>query len=182
VTGAYPSPRRWTDDELEAAAVAATTDFVAERQAQGGAAYRAAYEEAIDVVRELFAASDDLRSLADGGALADNSAFVNAARYLDGPPVSQDDLETIVAVSAAADEAETTIAQHVAVVIVAGLDALRLPWLFEATPRAPTDVERDLAMRWTAGLWAVQRSATQRRGESSSVSVISNPGISARRQ
>jgi hypothetical protein len=151
---------------LEEAAVAATMDFVAERQAQGGAAYRAATADAIEVVSRLFLATDDLRSLADGEALATDPALVQAARYLDGPPISQDDLETIVDVSATSDETGFTTIQRVATVIVASLDAERFPWLFGPAPRAPTDVERDLAIRLTAGLLAVQRSATRRRGES----------------
>jgi hypothetical protein len=138
---------------------------VAERQAEGGAAYRVAFDEALEVVRALFAVTDDLQSLGDGEALTENAALVNAARYLDGPPVSQDDLETIVKVAAAAEEAEQTTGRRVATVITAGLDRERFPWLFEPTPRSPTDPERDLALRWTAGLWGVQRAATRRRGE-----------------
>lgn len=166
MTDAYPSPRRWTDDELEAAALAAITDFVTERQAQGGAVYREVFEDAERIVRELFSATDDLRTLIEGQPLPNPAAFVNAARYLDGPPVSESDLATIVEVSAAAEEAASTAAHRVTRVIVSGLDGHRFPWLFETPPRAPTEAERELGIRWTAGLWAVQRTATRRRGES----------------
>lgn len=165
MTRGDPTPRRWTDDELEAASLEATTRFVAERQAEGGAAYQAAFEEALEVVNVLFAATDDLHNLAAGDAIADDPTLLNGARYLDGPPVSQDDLETIVSVAVAADEGERTMAQHLGAVISAGLDRARFPWLFEDQPRSPTAAERELATRWTAGLWAVQRSATRRRGE-----------------
>lgn len=167
MTDAYPSPRRWTDEELQAAALAAITDFVAERQAQGGAAYREVFEDAERIVGDLFVATDDLRTLVEGEPLPNRAAFVNAARYLDGPPVSESDLATIVEASAAADETATAAAR-VAQVIVAGLDAERFPWLFEASRRGPSEAERQLGIRWTAGLWAVQRTATRRRGESAS--------------
>jgi len=162
---AYPSPRRWSDEELETAAVAATTDFVTERQAQGSAVYREVFDDAMTVVRRLFAVTDDLRALVNGDPLPDGRTFLDAARYLDGPPVSESDLRTIVEVSAAAEESAGTISGHIASVIVAGLDRERFPWLFRPTISAPTETERDMAVRWTAALWAVQRSATRRRGE-----------------
>lgn len=165
MTETDPTPRIWTAGELENAALAATTDFVTERQAEGGEAYRALFAEARTIVEQLFDATNDLSSMATGGAFVRNPAFIDAGRYLDGPPISADDLKTIIAVGGGAG-AHATVEQ-IAGVVMSGLDRERVPWLFDEPQRGPTATERDLAIRWTAGLWAVQRAATRRRGEAS---------------
>jgi hypothetical protein len=101
-------------------------------------------------------------------ALAETPSFIPTARYLAGPPVSADDLDTLAeARIAARRRLDLDLGRKAALVIEAALDAERLPWLFETPRRPPTATERDTAVRWTAGLHTVQRVQTGRRGESS---------------
>lgn len=58
------------------------------------------------------------------------------------------------------------LARKAARVIEAAIDPERFPWLFESRRRTPTATERRTAIRWTAGLQAVQEIQTGRRGES----------------
>jgi len=119
-------------------------------------------------VKELFAATDNLRSLAKGQAFGNSPRLVTPARYLGGPPISADDLD-IIADGRVANRRhlEARLAAAAASVIEAALDRRRFPWLFAAPPRKPSAAELKIALEWTAGLWAAQRVATKRRGESS---------------
>jgi hypothetical protein len=162
----FATPHRWTDAELDAARLAAIANFIAARMAEGTAAYQAAFAAASVSVARLFAATADLTTFGSGAALAADPALVDAARYVAGPPISADDLAVIADVSRTPTRVDARAAAQIAQVISLGLDAERFPWLFANPPRPPSAAERDVALRWTAGLLAVQRTATLRRGES----------------
>lgn len=90
------------------------------------------------------------------------------ARYLCGPPISADDLDTIAGVSFSdRKRLDPELAQAAATVIQQSPSRERFPWLFEEPPRDPTPVEREIAVRWTAGLKAAQEEQTGRRSKSS---------------
>lgn len=160
------APPRWDRAPLERCRQEAILEFVKERSAEGGQRYRNAFEAKLGAVRNLFDATDDLRTLEDGKALADHAEFIEPARYLGGPPVSADDLDTLIGERIAGRRRlSLDLARKAADVIQTILDRDRLPWLFESPVRSPTAAERDIAIRWTAGLIAAQSVQTARRNE-----------------
>jgi hypothetical protein len=92
--------------------------------------------------------------------------MLEGLRYLAGPPISLDDLKTLVDTSSLAP---AYLNQHPEVVdrlvqtIKAGLDRRRFPWVSEQ--RDPSSAERYAAVVASAALMATQRVATHRRTE-----------------
>ena len=164
----FESPPRWSDERLEAMRRQATADFVVSRLQEGSDRYRPTLARCREAVGRLFEATNNLRALPGGAALAADASLLTPARYLGGPPVSEDDLDTLAdAKVAKRRRLDRDLATTAATVIETALDQDRFPWLFESPPRDPTPLELDVAVQWTAGLWASQAVQTARRGESS---------------
>jgi len=162
------APPVWAEQALERRRIQAIADFITERTAEGSARYREAFGRNVAAVNELFRLTGDLAELGTGSALVSRPALTHVARYLGGPPVSADDLDTLAdARIATRRHLDRELATKAATVIEAALDVERFPWLFESPPRAPTPEERDTAVKWTAGLQTAQEIQTARRGESS---------------
>jgi hypothetical protein len=165
---ATPTPRKWTDAELEQARLAAIADFIAERAAEGSSTYERHLSTATAAVERLLDSTSDLRDLRHGGSsLLGHPDLLDAARYLDGPPISGDDLATVANTTRGRARLDRPASDRIAQVIVSGLDRARFPWLFDSAQRGPSAEERRTAILWTAGLWAAQKTATGRRNESS---------------
>jgi hypothetical protein len=158
----------WDDDELETRRRESIADFITERSEEGSARYREIFARNLRLVETLFDQTDDLREFSLGTALATNPGLIEAARYLGGPPVSADDLNTLAETSIAKRKRiDADLARKAAQVIGAFIDPERFAWLFETPIRSPTPGEREMAMRWTAGLQTVREIGTARRRESS---------------
>ncbi len=154
----WATPPRWNDAQLESDRHQATSEFVHERIEEGPAAYAAEFQRLKPAVERLFAASDKLRALND--AALDDSATLNAVRHLAAPPISADDLKTVLEVLVSEGDGLT---QEDALVEVAlsALDPMRVPWLSQS--RTPTEQEVKSAIDWTTGVWAAERVRTARR-------------------
>lgn len=164
----FNPPPLWDDAELEARRREAIADFITERSEEGSARYREIFARNLELVETLFDQTNDLREFSLGTALATNPGLVEAARYLGGPPVSADDLNTLAESSIAKRKRiDADLARKAAQVIGAFIDPERFGWLFESPTRSPTPGEREMAMRWTAGLQTVREIGTARRTESS---------------
>ncbi len=165
--GRYATPPRWNDGELDSARQEATADFVKERLEEGLHRYQPVLARCLEAVRELFEATSNLHGVHDGAAFSSRPALVTPARYLGGPPISADDLDLLAESSVAQRKRlDARLARVAASVIEAALDRDRFPWLFSAPPRDPTPEELEVAVKWTAGLWAAQAVQILRRGES----------------
>lgn len=134
-------------------------------------------------MHRLFLATEHLTQLTTE-LLDVRAGLREAARYLTAPPISDDDLKTLAGLgSTSGAEFQAEMVK----VILAGLDPLRFPWLFDDPPRAPTAAELESAERWTAGLIAAQRavtgrrSAASRRQEQSVEDVLLGPPLSLRK-
>ncbi|HEY7066511.1 MAG TPA: XamI family restriction endonuclease [Chloroflexota bacterium] len=160
--GPLPPPY-WPPDRLEDDRQRAVARFIEERSREGTLAYKAAFDTNEPIVRRLFELTNDLRDFT-GEVFRDRHDLIPAARFLGGPPVSDDDLKTLVG-GRLGRRFDADLARRVAEVLRAAWDPVRFPWLAEQ--RAPVDHERDAAIRWTAGIWAIERSRTGRRTESS---------------
>jgi hypothetical protein len=160
----FASPKRWTQAELEAARLAAIADFVEERSKEGIEPYRSACAESLGLIERLLAATDDLRELATGVALAAEPDLLRIARFLTSPPTSAADLNTLAGAKVAGrTHLDIDSAMRAAGVLRSVLDPERFPWTERGSFRPPTPEERRTAMRWTAGLSAVQTIHTARR-------------------
>jgi hypothetical protein len=157
-------PPHWSLDRLEEDRQRSVASFVEGRSREGTLSYKAAFDATEPVVRRLFELTDDLRNFT-GEVFRDRQELLPAARFLGGPPVSEDDLKTLVGGRLGRRRFDADLARRVAEVLRAAWDPVRFPWLDER--RAPARHERDAAIRWTAGIWAIERSRTGRRTESS---------------
>jgi len=164
----FVTPRVWTDEQLGADRRRSIENFIAEWSARGTEQYRRVLTENIRLAADLLEATDDLLRFSSGQALADVPSRTNIARYLSGPPISSDDLDTLADQSVAKRKRlPRDLAQKAASLIAAAIDRDRFQWLFDDPPRRPTVEERQAAIRWTAGLRAVQNVQTSNRSESS---------------
>jgi hypothetical protein len=165
VRARYVASPFWTPERISDDRDLALDDFVSERQRQGAPDYEKHLGGAMAEVATLFEATDDLVSLVSGTALSENPRLVAAARHLVGPPLSEADLDTLAHRSLAGRKRlAMSEASEIGSILAALLDRRRLPWLSRELP-IPTPAEREMAVRWTAGLLAVQRTATGRRNE-----------------
>jgi len=159
----HPAPY-WPEDRLRHDQELAVARFITDRGNEGTKQYEATFRAAEPLVRRLFRESDDLRAFS-GGVLERHPELVHASRYLGGPPVSADDLRTLAGGHVSAGRLRGEFARKVAGVVQAAWDPIRFPWLQDG--RAPRSHEREAAINWTAGLWAVEQLRTRRRSASS---------------
>jgi hypothetical protein len=162
------SPPHWTDDELNTDRLKSIRNFIEARQA----AVRPLYDQRLTAnMRQalaLFRATDNLLSLRDGSAFAKEPALTAIARYLAGPPVSEDDFDTLAGQKIAKRRTlPGDLAKAASELLEDVLDRRRVPWLYEIPPRQPTATERKVALAWTAALKTSQEVATTLRGKSS---------------
>ncbi len=156
--------RYWTEQELREASALSVEHFVANRLAEPTRKYEELLRDSVSEIEKLFDLSEDLTRL-DGAFFSQNPSLLNAARFLAGPPVSQDDLKTITGVKPPRSSVDEESGDKVAKVILQTIDKMRFPWVRKK--RRPTPEERSTAIRWTAGVWAVELIRTWRRGEAS---------------
>ena len=154
---------KWSESELNEHRQIAEDAFIEQRMGQGVQDYLEIYYEKESAIRDFFDRTDDLQTLS-GGLFVRNPELTTPARHVTAPPISQDDLDTIVGENItrrkniprdAADEGVWVISQLI--------DPERFPWLEDE--RRPTDEEREIAIKATAGIWAVKRTQTKRRND-----------------
>ena len=109
----------------------------------------------------LLESSSDLRELSGDVFINDPTSW-QPSRYVLGPPVSQEDLWTMVGGSKF-KHVPARLAEEVAEALRPVIDPVRFPWIYEG--RGPTDSEREIAVTSTTLMWAAQHLGTTRRGE-----------------
>jgi hypothetical protein len=158
-------PQVFTISELDAQAGIALGQFVQTRLAEGTGPYRRWFARNRPLVARLFAATNNLRGM-DAEALCAAPALIEAARYLAGPPLSEDDLDTLSRSSVSKrTQLDAEAAARAVQTLKAFLDPLRCPWLASGVGPSAADVRK--AIDWTASLWAVEKCRTSRRRQSS---------------
>lgn len=141
---------------------AAQANFVAERQEEDPRAFESVCEEVLQDVLDALRQTNDLLALT-GELFVGDSELFQILRNFCGPPISEEDLWTMVdhkfkRVPAGAEERTAETIRSV-------LDRVRFPWVYEGRP--PTREEREKAVQSTVILVASRTMATSRRGESS---------------
>jgi hypothetical protein len=157
-------PPVWSDDDLQRARLHSERLFTDHRRQEGPLAFQRVYNALRPRVESVFAASDDMRRI-DGAVFAQDPDAWHAARYVCGPPISQDDLWTLVG-GPKFKRVPPELADDTAEAIRIVIDPVRFPWV--VANRAPTQSEREAAILATSVLWAAQQLGTERRGEASS--------------
>ncbi len=170
-TGKLFDPPRWTEEELEIARKVAIEDFRRHRMEEPLEAYLDEFEERRNVFEDLLETTVDLTQLSDHAIdLLSDPKFLEAIRYLAGPPISLDDLKVVADVSTVSGQrlrGDPPLAKRLIETVMLGLDRARFPWIHET--RSPDEVERSAAVLASAALLAAQKVATSRRSESKTV-------------
>ncbi len=167
---AFPKPaREWTSAEIAEDCGKAKADFRARRRTGPLNDYLSEFptaeKAADDVVANL---SRILATPADQALLADivaNQAKFTALRYLVAPPISEDDLNTLLgsSLSATALRRSPELANELVNLLTLSLDPMRFPWI--ATGKLPTAPELGAAKLASAVAAAIARVQTKRRGD-----------------
>lgn len=160
------APPRWTDEELERDLQEATAFFRKQRMEEPLEAYLNAFDQYRGVVEDLLETTVDLSDLYKHAKdILTDGDLLSAFRYLSGPPISLDDLKTLVEgnISTATVKSDPKLVKRIVETILAGIDQRRFPWV--AQNREPTEAEREAAVLASAALMATQRLSTDRRNE-----------------
>lgn len=161
-------PPRWSAEQLAANSERATTIFRDERLEEPLEAYLDAFERCQGDVEELFETTVDLTDFDSASVeFLTKPRLQNAFRFLAGPFISEDDLETVAEVpslSAKALRADEASVERIVRTVRTVLDRRRFPWISEE--REPQEAEKQAAILATAALMATQAVGTERRGKS----------------
>jgi hypothetical protein len=155
----------WTAEELEADLIRSRNIFRRERLEEPLEEYLEAFEEVQTAMENLLEATVDLTMLDDEALeIVSDPDLLEGFRYLAGPPISLDDLKTLVDADSLAPanlRRDPGLVERLVQTIRAGLDRRRFPWISEN--RDATANEREAAILASAALIASQRVATSRR-------------------
>ncbi len=158
-------PKRWTPEELEADRLDAIEIFRRERREEPLELYVDALDSALRTAQEVLEATADLTRVRDQALwILTDPARLDFFRYLAGPPISIDDLKTLVDSNSVAPtrlRRDPELVEEVIGAVMDSLDPRRFPWVVER--RQPTEAERGAAALATAALIAMQRAGTGRR-------------------
>lgn len=164
-------PPEWTVPEFEAEAAIARANFRSERLQEP----LAIWQNTFKVYRGKFARLFDEYNAAEPGKITPHKLvdiFKNqlgeALRYMAGPPISEDDLETLAYTSLTPNTLKDNpeAARRVLDTIIQTIDPWRFPWIAENRPPRPD--EKAAAILASAVLATSQRVATKRRNEGKS--------------
>ncbi|MFY9487492.1 MAG: XamI family restriction endonuclease [Solirubrobacterales bacterium] len=160
-------PPRWTDEQLAADSQASIRLFIEARSSESVDGYSTIFEDKLGVVEELFEQTRDLELLSEQAVeVLSKPSFLEAVRYLAGPPISSDDLKVVANVgslSAKRIKQHPEIAKTLVETVFLGLDRGRFPWLGEN--REVGEEERKAAALATAALLATRRVEANRRSK-----------------
>lgn len=163
-------PPKWTAEQFETDRLVAIAIFREKRMQEPLEEYLDVFELTRGATETLLEMTVDLSQLeANAVDVLSDQALLEAVRYLPGPPISEDDLKTLV------DDAESEerpslapsrlranhdLAKRIVQTVLLGLDRNRFPWVGE--DREPTENERAAAALATAALIAYRRVMTSR--------------------
>lgn len=163
VVSKFMEPPRWSEEQLKADRVVALSRFTELRRDEGLRMFSSTYEELRPAVERALDVSSDLRNV-NGDIFRDDPQIWEVFRYICGPPISQEDLWTLVE-GPKFKRVPPLFADATAKAIRDVIDPVRFPWV--AAGRAPSPEERSAAILATTVLWSAQTLGTSRRGAAS---------------
>jgi XamI restriction endonuclease len=153
-----------TADQLRSSRDQAEALFKEQRREEGPRAFEAVCADVELTVRAALTATDDLMALT-GNVFRTDPALFQPLRSFCGPPISEEDLWTLVG-GPKFKRVPDDYADETADVISLVIDPVRFPWVAEN--RAPLAEERERAILATTTLIASRVIATNRRSSASS--------------
>ena len=145
--------------------------FRTERLQEPSKRYLAAFDDYRQQMARLFEATLDLTTVENAALdLLSDAKLLEAFRYLAAPPISLDDLKTLIdapRLSPSALERDPALKRAVVATVRSVLDSRRFPWVDAG--RTPTEAERHAAIVASAALLASSRVATDRRNLSKTI-------------
>lgn len=164
------SPPIWTQRQLDGQREKALEYFRQGRLTEPLELHLDLFDDYQGLVEEVLEQTIDLVRLREEAIdLLGDKRKLEVIRYLSGPPVSEDDLKTLIqAQSIAASRLETDpkLVDRLVTFIQDWHDRRRFPWISES--REPNEHERNAAILATTSLLAMRRLETARRGQSKS--------------
>lgn len=161
-------PPTWTEAELTAELAKSVDLFRKERIEEDVTDYGVYFDQFMGHFETLIETTVDLSQLEEKALeILSDSDMARSFRYLAGPPISADDLETIAeaVLTPSRLKNDQEMVGRIVQVIQAGLDRRRFPWVKEG--REPEEAERQAAVIASAALMASQTIGTKRRNEGS---------------
>jgi hypothetical protein len=155
-------PRRWTDDELRSARNVSEKRFILERQGEGPTAFHLMYRQVEPIVRGVLQSTNNLHEV-NAAALIREPRLWQALRYFCAPPISEEDLWTLVGNKF--KTVKPAFAAATADAFASVLDSIRFPWL--QANSEPTVEQLESAVMSTTFLLAHETLKTARRGSAS---------------
>lgn len=166
MSAARSNPPRWEEAQLVDDLNRAVAFFREERVGEPLEEYLERFEEAQDTFEELLEATVDLTELSDRAIdTLKNPKWLDALRYIAGPPISVDDLKTLSESTLNLKKlgADAAMAKRVVDTVLLGLDRKRFPWLALGEVRQAEEHERRAAVLATAAIVATRQVETLRR-------------------
>ena len=158
-------PPKWDDERLKSDRQESIDAFITERLNENQKDYLGIFQECEEAITRLMDTTDNLTDLSGSDFVADPE-LIEPARQMAGPPISQDDFDTVARGNVTRRKnIEPEDARRAAEILLDTADPERFPWIKEN--RDPTDVERSQAITSTASVWAVQKYRTMRRVDAS---------------
>jgi len=159
----FALPPHASREELKRSRDVAEELFKEQRRDEGPRAFEAVCAQVEREVRHTLEVTDDLLGLT-GDTLREDPLLFQMLRNFCGPPISEEDLWTLVG-GPKFKRVPDAYADETAEVISLVMDSVRFPWVRAA--RRPTVTERDMAILATTTLVASRVLATNRRGSAS---------------
>lgn len=158
------APPVWTSDQFDQARLASIAIFRERRMAEPLEEYMEAFDGYRAAMENLLEITVDLSQIIETAVtVLTDPDLLDVVRYLSGPPISQDDLKTLVDDASLAPSKlrdDPSLARKVVETVLLGLDRNRFPWVPE--DREPTEPEREAAAMASAALLASRRVMTDR--------------------
>lgn len=157
-------PPLYSESELRDLNAESRKLFIISRMAEDPEGFSLHFRKNKALVVRFFASTDSL-GLIDPALLSESEAMQDVARYLCGPPISQDDLSTII--DRPPNKKTLNIDQAVKTLEVfkATVNRDLCPWIAES--RRPTGEEEAAAVASAATLMTVEQYRTKRRKQAS---------------
>lgn len=160
-------PPRWTPPQLDQDRESSIADFRRQRLEEPLEAYLALFEQYQDSFENLLELTVDLTQLPQHGLkVLTEDHLIEAVRYLTGPPISMDDLETVAEAKSLTRRtllSDPSLVTRIIELVLTALDRRRFPWVSEG--RDPSEKEKCAAIIASTSLLATSKLGTERRNK-----------------
>jgi hypothetical protein len=160
----FAIPTLWGPDQLDEDIATAIENFRQERYSESADLYPGFFEKVQADLETLLEQTIDLSTLADTAQeVLKSPKLTEALRYVAAPPISADDLKTLVDATSTKQFCGDVVSKRIVETIQATLDKHRFPWVLER--REPNPEEKNAAIIASAALMATRQIETYRRNQ-----------------